>query len=306
VNKLRGSGIIAGHYLFIPIPAGATDYSMCSNKKQSVIPTVRVGRERVPAGASLVVYEVKSGDTVGKLAELFNVSVKQICGWNDITRSRIKTGQILSIYSKDRSTISQQRKTTDPSILPRATSLYVVHQGDTPFQISRMFAMTVGELYSLNDLDSTAPIIHPGDTLHVKRRGMARVREPLPPAKRAGAAPTIKYIVATGDNLYRIAQNFSITVAAIQSVNKLSKTSILQVGDTLALPVPQAIEKAETHQQVSMNDADFYTVKHGDNLWRIANSLSIPVEYLYECNGLQPNSVLMPGDTIRFSRKDDL
>ena len=49
-----------------------------------------------------------------------------------------------------------------------------------------------------------------------------------------------------------------------------------------------------------MKQVLFYRVKEGDNLWRIATSHGVPVEKLYEYNGLSPDSVLMPGDTIKI------
>ncbi len=48
-----------------------------------------------------VVYVVKSGDYLGKIAQYYNVSVSEIQDWNNITGSRINIGQELVIYKQN-------------------------------------------------------------------------------------------------------------------------------------------------------------------------------------------------------------
>ena len=57
---------------------------------------------------------------------------------------------------------------------------------------------------------------------------------------------------------------------------------------------------------VAPDDVVFYTVKSGDNLWRIASNFGISVEQLYQYNGLEANSVIMPGDTLRVVTRGEM
>jgi LysM repeat protein len=44
-------------------------------------------------------YRVKKGDSLWKIAQLFNVSVQEIMHWNDISNpSKLKNGEVLKIY----------------------------------------------------------------------------------------------------------------------------------------------------------------------------------------------------------------
>ena len=50
-----------------------------------------------------VTYRVKSGDVLGKIADRYGVSVRQLCEWNDLSGSMIKIGQKLLIHANPKS-----------------------------------------------------------------------------------------------------------------------------------------------------------------------------------------------------------
>jgi LysM repeat protein len=55
----------------------------------------------------------------------------------------------------------------------------------------------------------------------------------------APAAAT-SYVVVRGDNYYRIAQKFGVSVAALYQVNHITNTSILFIGTVLTIPAQSA------------------------------------------------------------------
>jgi LysM repeat protein len=58
---------------------------------------------RSSAGSSgPVTYVVRAGDTLYAIAKLFQVTVKQITAWNDLSHSAIKPGQKLTIRVSSR------------------------------------------------------------------------------------------------------------------------------------------------------------------------------------------------------------
>ena len=46
-----------------------------------------------------VTYRVKSGDVLGKIADRYGVSVRQLREWNDLSGSMIRIGQKLIIHA---------------------------------------------------------------------------------------------------------------------------------------------------------------------------------------------------------------
>jgi LysM repeat protein len=52
------------------------------------------------------------------------------------------------------------------------------------------------------------------------------------------AAAEVRYTVAAGDNLTRIARQFGVTVEALQAANDITDPSTLQAGQVLVIPAP--------------------------------------------------------------------
>ncbi|MBQ8650092.1 MAG: transglycosylase SLT domain-containing protein [Flavobacteriales bacterium] len=60
--------------------------------------TYRIGAEEGPNGS--IVYRVKSGDTLSRLAVRYGVSVRNIQRWNNMKSTKLKIGQRLTIYPR--------------------------------------------------------------------------------------------------------------------------------------------------------------------------------------------------------------
>ncbi len=84
-NRIRGTMIKTGNYLIIPVPQNKnyyksyrtyaqTTYRKKSTKKRNVI----------PAGHKKISYIVKSGDTLGEIAEEYNTRASKIRAWNGL------------------------------------------------------------------------------------------------------------------------------------------------------------------------------------------------------------------------------
>jgi len=304
VNRMKGNRIIAGKYLFIPIPVGDSRYKELPSEEQQEKRVAATVDEPVaiPRDGTHVVYEVKPGDTIWRLAELFGVTGKQIRVWNNLAGNHIKVGQVLSLYTRTKSAGGTVLASSTNTVPPGEVGKYVVGAGENCYGIARMFSMSVQELFAINKIGPDAPHLHPGDTLLV-RTPPKGAHATVSRSKAATSCDNCsRYIVSAGDNLYRIAQNLALRVEDVCRVNGITPSTIIGVGDTLLVPQ----ESAESSRGSLQKNNRYYTVKNGDNLWRIAQFFGIPVEQLCEYNGLQTNAVLMPGDTIRYQKKDDL
>ena len=62
---------------------------------------IELNDEQVAAvkGGTKIPYIVQSGDTLSKLSKKFNVSIEQICKWNNIKDpNKIDKGQLLTFF----------------------------------------------------------------------------------------------------------------------------------------------------------------------------------------------------------------
>ncbi|MCO6357881.1 lytic transglycosylase domain-containing protein [Roseivirga pacifica] len=118
-------------------------------------------------GKEKVVYRVRSGDVLGKIALKYNVRVTDIRAWNNLRGSMIRVGQRLTLYTgpdflTDNTMV--QRKPKDQPI--PASKVHVVQPGDTLWDISRMYkGLSIEKLKTLNNLKNNQ--LKPGMKLKV-------------------------------------------------------------------------------------------------------------------------------------------
>ena len=111
----RKSMLSVGQTLMIPVSGASANPDLANSKPQYMIPTNGVDRAALdryaqraaanyvaPAntsGKKKITYKVRSGDTLGEIAEQYHTSVDRIRSWNDLSRRRhIYAGQRLAIY----------------------------------------------------------------------------------------------------------------------------------------------------------------------------------------------------------------
>lgn len=90
-------------------------------------------------------YRIKSGDYLGKIANLYGVSVSNIRQWNNLPNNhRLKIGNYLTIYPNN------SGRTGNPSA---SEKIYVVQKGDSLWTISRKFAnITINQIKEWNGI----------------------------------------------------------------------------------------------------------------------------------------------------------
>ena len=161
-------------------------------------------------------------------------------------------------------------------------SEYIVQKGDTLYSIGRRFNISIDELKRINNLISNTLTI--GQVLKLKEVG--QLDNPI-------------YIVQKGDTLYSIAKNNNISVDELVKINNLANSN-LSIGQELY--IPKLEEKIENNNL--SEEYDFYTIKKGDSLWKIAREFDIPLPELIEINNLT-NLTLSIGQTLLVPKLDN-
>lgn len=179
-------------------------------------------------------YVVRSGDTLGTIAQKFNTSVSVLKDVNKIKKNIIRVNQALMIPSStkaltDYSLTADNRLIKTQSRQRANTKLsHTVKNGDTMWDISRLYKVNVRSLAKWNGMAPTDPI-KPGQKLVVWK-------DKATEAQSANAVMrSIIYKVRNGDSLARIAQKFNVTVNDIAKWNQLDLQKYLQPGQSLKL-----------------------------------------------------------------------
>ncbi|ODJ51573.1 hypothetical protein BFR40_06060 [Brochothrix thermosphacta] len=219
--------------------------------------------EKVDTNAST--YEVKAGDSLSKIADLFNTSVNKIAALNELTNSEtLSVGQVLAVKGEVKApTVSETPKETKPvaeekteATVNTNASTYKVNAGDTLAVIASQFGTTTSKLVALNNL-SNANSLTVGQTLKVKGSVPApTVTAPKPtqtvatqtpstqtpstqtPSTQTVAKPSVSastHTVKSGDSLGKIASQYGVSVSYLVNRNNLSNANDLSVGQVLQL-----------------------------------------------------------------------
>lgn len=120
-------------------------------------------------------YIVKSGDTLEKIADMYNIPAIELIKANNLVMPYLlKENDVLNI----------------PTVQANIFDYYTVVQNDTLYNIAKMKKTTVGIVASINGLNED-DYIYPGQTLLIPKEGI------------------LTYITTSGDTINSVASYFN-------------------------------------------------------------------------------------------------
>ncbi|MCH8494292.1 MAG: LysM peptidoglycan-binding domain-containing protein [Balneolales bacterium] len=193
-NDRLSTTIFPGQEIVIPVPQGSNVAISANNPSRartaaSAAPTPTAASSTpsaaTPANSTRLSYTVKSGDTVGHIAEWFGTQAWRVRSWNNIGNT-IRVGQSLTIYvpsnrvgefqNINSMTFSQKqamlrdrragRTTTVASSAPTGGDTYTVRPNDNLWDIARAHNTTVNRIKQLNNLQSERIVV--GQVLRIR------------------------------------------------------------------------------------------------------------------------------------------
>ncbi len=202
-------------------------------KEETVAPKTAETTPVTPKSDSKT-YEVQKGDSLGKIARKFKVSVAQLADLNGIPRtSALKIGQKLSIPE---TAAVQPIEAKSPEVKAESSSaeteIYIVKRGDSLGKIARKYRTTVKQLMAINNLKNHN--IRIGQKLTVaKNSAQATTVAEAAKASNTVAEGEVSYTIKSGDTLGGIAIKYGTTVKAISERNNISDPRKIRVGQVI-------------------------------------------------------------------------
>ncbi|WP_028772684.1 LysM peptidoglycan-binding domain-containing protein [Shewanella waksmanii] len=149
VNDLNGNTIIAGRHLLIPVATqDLSDYNLSAEQR------LDQHQNRQRKGVKLD-YQVKSGDSLWKIAKQHKIKVSQLASWNNMAPSDpLRVGQNMVIWTQTSGNGQGVTRTVN----------YTVRSGDSLARIASKFKVRVGDLVRWNSLDKQK-YLQPGQKL---------------------------------------------------------------------------------------------------------------------------------------------
>jgi membrane-bound lytic murein transglycosylase D len=146
-NNLSSNKLIAGKTIKI-----------YTNEKTSSL-----GDNTTKTSSNVIYHKIKSGETLGQIAEQYRVSSSNIRKWNGLKSNRILSGKTLKIYS-DANVYDIPETKVNKNVKTGKT--YSVKNGDTLYSIAQLHNLPVAKLKSLNSLTGNKIVV--GQVLKVE------------------------------------------------------------------------------------------------------------------------------------------
>ncbi|TFE04000.1 LysM peptidoglycan-binding domain-containing protein [Jeotgalibacillus salarius] len=207
LNKLNSDNIFAGQSLHINkyITTSKTYTAAMTNSAQKNL------------NDQSVIYEVKAGDSLSKIASQNGVTVPDLVTWNQLATKKIIPGQKLNVKFNKIAPTPPNNTPPIESDKPSA-QIYTVKAGDSLSKIAALYSVTIQQLIEWNKLTST--VIYVNQTLSVH----ASKQVTLPPSNEKAEGKTYK--IKPGDSLFKIALTHGVTMKQLMEWNKLSSVRI--------------------------------------------------------------------------------
>lgn len=276
-------------------------------------------------------HTVRRGETLASIARRYDTSVEALATENHVrSATRLPVGKRLVIpggatektrqpesapapAAKEAPTAKLQSDSKPAESAEGPVRTYRVKRGDTLYNIAKAHNVSLNELLKRNNLDANARI-RVNDEIVISGPGA-----PLPAADKKRV-----HTVRPGEFPATIAKQYGVNVDDLLEWNKLTKKSIIRVGDelliyggdaTLAASRTNAAEETvkptstaseplsvEAARPVEPSPAaTMHTVAKGETLGGIASKYGVKLNDLLAENGLDKSAVIRIGQKLKVS-----
>lgn len=210
--------------------ASTQSYSSPANISALSVPSY----SPIPRSGSETSHVVRQGETLYSIARQYGQNYRDIAAWNNIPPPySLSTGQRLitsppQSYAAPSYSAQSASYSSLPSNSGRASGYHVVAAGDTLYNISRRYGLTVSQLAGLNSLRQPYRSLRIGEQLAVGGSKGNSLSSLSHSRSQVGY-----HTVSHGDTLYNIAKRYGQAVKEVAKWNNLSPPYTISIGQRL-------------------------------------------------------------------------
>ena len=160
---------------------------------------------------------------------------------------------------------------------------HIVKRGDNLWDLAIKYDTEVKIIKEINYLNND--LLSIDDTLLI----------PLGKTKSNNFIPYEMYIVSEGDSLWSISKKYNLEVRDLARMNSLNENEFLQLGQQLSIGNKNIHRNMESKKRTIL-----YSVKQGDNLYKISELFDVTIKSIEEINNFD-EATLMPGQIIKIA-----
>ena len=288
------SGLTSGSHLMvgqkINVPLQEVDTKLDSKQEEKSSP-VKVDAPVVEPSYKTESYQVQRGDTLYSIAAQSKISLIELAQLNKLSNSSgLQVGQTIKIPAG--------------STVPES---YTVQSGDSLSAISAKYNLGMDYIANINGINRNTGLrvgqrLKLGGEEPVASKVEAKI-EKASAEKQSTEKQSDTHVVKSGETLSSIAKKYHLQLDYLATLNGLSRTSTVRVGQRLKiegdLPKPETkVEAAIPKAAKPSRNTEAYTVKPGESLNAIANRSGVTVAELAALNDLNARANLRVGQQL--------
>lgn len=229
-------------------------------------------------------HKVKEKETLWSISKKYGVPLEVIVTLNKIKDiTAITTGMELKIPTS----LNKSESSLDNY------EIYTFKKGDTLWQISRKYGVSVNDILKINNISSPEAI---KEGMKIKVRALKNEEN------------FIEHTVKKGENLFRISKIYNVTVKDIEKLNNLSDQSIKE-GMVLKIKKENfnKNDKEEIGEIKKEIESNFiiHKIQEKETLWSISKSYKVTVDEIKAINGFSNTTIIKKGMNIKIPAKID-
>jgi membrane-bound lytic murein transglycosylase D len=191
-------------------------------------------------------------------------------------------------------------------------NMHVVRSGDTLGGIARHYRTTVAVVRQLNGIRGNLIRVHQVLLVPVVRETLAdatlvaeaRVSHMRHHADYYEPGGRIVHHVRSGESLWTIARRYHVNVIQLAAWNRISRHSVLHVGQRLVIHRQQARVLDTAYELPAgapkVQRVVYYTVRTGDSLYSISEHFNVSVADITGWNGINARGYLHAGERLKL------
>lgn len=234
------------------------------------------------------------GETFSDIGEIYDIQAENIRLVNQDLVEPLRAGQYVkvpvSFYSNVRIFKNEDKENEIPDKQetkqsPEGNHInHIVKKQETLYRISKMYNVTIDDIVAINP--GLTPNIKIGQIIKIPRKSDSPVKEEqiITPS----GLPIYEHEVKSGENLYRVALNFKVSIDTLKKYNP-GLSEKLSVGQIIKIPIDTTKKDYINHR----------VDKKKDKLKKIAKKYGLETSELRDMNPLLGNRVYK-GQIVRI------
>lgn len=160
---------------------------------------------------------------------------------------------------------------------PQGSFSYSIKSGDTLYLLARRYNTTVEAIMAIN------PGINPNNLQIGQVICIPGGSTPTPPGP---SCPGFYHTIRSGDTLWKLSQQYGVSVEAILRANPGINPNNLQVGQRICIPTGTT----PTPPGPSCPNGFLYTIKAGDTYYKLSRQFGVSIDAIIRANpGVNPD-----------------